>query len=97
MRNHQIAIGFLTSLLCSFPGIMQEFQGKSDPVIKKPINGILPGFKPSLQYVSNKGDHTFVPLNFVAGDVQGLCHGLNAAAIHGYIPYNGVGNHAHFL
>lgn len=37
------------------------------------------------------------PPNFDAGDVRGLCPGLNAAANHGYIPHNGVGTIGDFI
>jgi len=75
---------------------MQEFQESSAPVIEKPVNGILPGFNTSLKYVSNKGDHAFVSLNFNAGDVREPCPGLNAVVNHRYITNDGVRNHTHF-
>ncbi|UJO25087.1 Dothistromin biosynthesis peroxidase dotB [Fulvia fulva] len=37
------------------------------------------------------GDHAYQPANFAAGEIRGLCPGLNALANHGYLPRSGVG------
>jgi hypothetical protein len=56
---------------------------------------IAPGFYPSQQYVSTKGDHTFVPPG--SSDLRGPCRGLNAMANHAYIPHNGVATITQFI
>lgn len=47
------------------------------------------------QYVSNSGDHAFVPPG--AGDQRGPCPGLNAMANHNYLPHNGVATISQFV
>jgi Peroxidase, family 2 len=56
---------------------------------------IAPGFSASEQYVSNTGDHAFVPPG--SGDLRGPCPGLNAMANHAYIPHNGVATITQFI
>jgi hypothetical protein len=55
-----------------------------------------PGFDATAQYISNKGEHAFVPPDFTKGDQRGPCPGLNAMANHGYLPHNGVGSITQF-
>ncbi|KAH8812283.1 hypothetical protein F5884DRAFT_701417 [Xylogone sp. PMI_703] len=47
-------------------------------------------FDPVAQLVDVHGNHEFQPPNFDAGDVRGLCPGLNTLANHNYLPRNGV-------
>lgn len=47
-------------------------------------------FNPEEQLVDVHGDHEFMPPDWEAGDVRGLCPGLNTLANHNYLPRNGV-------
>jgi len=55
----------------------------------------VPGFSASQQYISNTGDHTFVPPG--KNDLRGPCPGLNAMANHNYLPHNGVATISQFV
>ncbi|KAI1356737.1 hypothetical protein F5Y01DRAFT_321125 [Xylaria sp. FL0043] len=59
------------------------------PMAKRQASGVTPPFDAKIQYVSNTGEHAFVPPS--NSDRRGPCPGLNAMANHGYIPHNGVG------
>ncbi|KAI0970363.1 hypothetical protein F4678DRAFT_480584 [Xylaria arbuscula] len=65
------------------------------PFAKRQAAGVTPPFDPQIQYVSNTGDHAFVPPG--GSDQRGPCPGLNAMANHGYIPHNGVATIAEFI
>ncbi|KAI1422637.1 hypothetical protein F5Y12DRAFT_799343 [Xylaria sp. FL1777] len=65
------------------------------PFAKRQAAGITPYFDAKMQYVSNTGDHAFVPPG--GSDQRGPCPGLNAMANHGYIPHNGVGTIEEFI
>ncbi|KAI0532539.1 Chloroperoxidase [Xylaria digitata] len=70
--------------------------GPSDcPFSKRQAAGLTPPFDAKQQYVSNTGNHTFVPPH--DSNRRGPCPGLNAMANHGYIPHNGVGTIADFV
>ncbi|KAG5793944.1 hypothetical protein H9Q69_007008 [Fusarium xylarioides] len=43
------------------------------------------------------GKHEFNPPDFEAGDVRGLCPGLNTLANHGYLPHNGVATFTQYV
>lgn len=47
-------------------------------------------FDPEEQLIDVHGDHEFQPPDWEAGDVRGLCPGLNTLANHNYLPRNGV-------
>ncbi|KAH7157930.1 hypothetical protein B0J13DRAFT_650717 [Dactylonectria estremocensis] len=47
-------------------------------------------FDAEKQLIDVHGDHEFIPPNWEAGDVRGLCPGLNTLANHNYLPRNGV-------
>jgi hypothetical protein len=64
---------------------------------KRQTTFITPGFDAATQYVSNQGDHAFVPPNFAAGDQRGPCPGLNAMANHNYLPHNGIATIQQFI
>lgn len=67
-----------------------EASAKENRAVKR-----TPGFSASQQYVSNTGDHGFIPPG--SGDLRGPCPGLNAMANHGYIPHNGVATISQFI
>lgn len=75
------ALSALISHGTAFPAIMEKLaqdaaaqqntkrQGATDPTTT---------FDAAAQYVSNMGEHAFVPPDFAAGDQRGPCPGLNA-------------------
>ncbi|KAG5818611.1 hypothetical protein H9Q71_001358 [Fusarium xylarioides] len=54
-------------------------------------------FDPKEQLVDVHGKHEFNPPDFEAGDVRGLCPGLNTLANHGYLPHNGVATFTQYV
>lgn len=104
MRQAFISTGLLAFLIrdtVAFPSMIDELVEKEKEKRQNGQGGGFPDlvsyFDPKLQYVSNTGDHAFVPPNFAAGDIRGPCPGLNAMANHGYLPHNGVANHLQFI
>lgn len=62
---------------------------------KRQAPGVKPPFDAKLQFVSNKGQHAFVPPS--SSDRRGPCPGLNAAANHGFISHSGIGSIGDFI
>ncbi|KAJ3533548.1 heme-thiolate peroxidase [Fusarium decemcellulare] len=54
------------------------------------VDKLVIDFNPKEQLIDVHGDHEFQPPNWEAGDVRGLCPGLNTLANHNYLPRNGV-------
>lgn len=105
------ALALCISEVVAFPAAAIEYAAKAerDPAAAAKIQGAIaahranrraPAFNATAQYVSNKGQYTFVPPNAVnteTGDQRGPCPGLNAMANHGYLPHNGVATIQEFI
>ena len=94
-QKELIATAYLVQHAFAFPRVLFEQNGigsvrrRDDPSISgTDVPETIRTFDPTLQYVSNTGDHAWVAPG--PEDLRGPCPGLNAMANHGYIPHNGV-------
>ncbi|KAF4472059.1 oxidase [Fusarium albosuccineum] len=68
------------------PETIRKYASQAPPAISKRAID----FNPKEQLVDVHGDHEFIAPDFEAGEVRGLCPGLNTLANHNYLPRNGV-------
>ncbi|KAH7141990.1 hypothetical protein EDB81DRAFT_723228 [Dactylonectria macrodidyma] len=68
------------------PETIRKYASQAPPALGKRVVD----FDPEKQLINVHGDHEFKPPNWEAGDVRGLCPGLNTLANHNYLPRNGV-------
>ena len=101
-----LALGLAVHQAAAFPAVLSDVMLKAraeaeakgihaEPVQKRQLRGVIPPFDAAEQYVSNTGEHAFVPPS--GDDQRGPCPGLNAMANHGYLPHNGVGTMQDFI
>ncbi|KAJ4130436.1 hypothetical protein NW765_016624 [Fusarium oxysporum] len=75
------------------PELIRKFASQAPPNLGKRVID----FDPKEQLVDVHGKHEFNPPDFEAGDVRGLCPGLNTLANHGYLPHNGVATFTQYV
>ncbi|KAF5254677.1 hypothetical protein FANTH_610 [Fusarium anthophilum] len=75
------------------PELIRKYASQAPPNLGKRVID----FDPKVQLVDVHGEHEFNPPDFEAGDIRGLCPGLNTLANHGYLPHNGVATFTEYV
>ncbi|KAF5555891.1 oxidase [Fusarium mexicanum] len=75
------------------PELIRKYASQAPPNLGKRVID----FDPKEQLVDVHGEHEFNPPDFEAGDIRGLCPGLNTLANHGYLPHNGVATFTEYV
>jgi hypothetical protein len=73
-----LALAFPSSFSSPVPALLLA---NTPSLTDKPIPGVL---------IDVSGIHKWVPPDLQAGDMRGVCPGLNALANHNYLPHNGM-------
>jgi len=98
MKTTSLATLAMAGIANAYPSVMQhlaEQAAASAPHAKRQLPGVNPPFDAAAQYVSNTGEHKFVPPG--PTDQRGPCPGLNAMANHNYMPHNGIATIQQFV
>lgn len=75
------------------PELIRKYASQVPPTLGKRVTD----FDPEKQLVDVHGDHEFIAPDFEAGEVRGLCPGLNTLANHNYLPRNGVATFTQYV
>lgn len=97
MKTTSFATLALAGVANAYPSIMAHLSNAqaAAPNQKRQTPVSIPPFDAASQYVSNQGDHKFVPPS--STDQRGPCPGLNAMANHNYMPHNGIATIEQFI
>ncbi|KAF4973330.1 hypothetical protein FZEAL_9346 [Fusarium zealandicum] len=75
------------------PETIRKYASQAPPALgKREID-----FNPAEQLVDVHGDHEFIAPDWEAGEIRGLCPGLNTLANHNYLPRNGVATWSQYV
>jgi len=98
MKATSFATLAMAGLANAYPSIMAHLSDQAmaaAPNEKRQTPVSIPPFDAASQYVSNQGQHAFVPPG--PTDQRGPCPGLNAMANHNYMPHNGIATIQQFI
>ncbi|KAM0304331.1 hypothetical protein HYE67_002002 [Fusarium culmorum] len=75
------------------PEIIRKYASMAPPALGKRVID----FDPEKQLIDVHGDHEFKAPDWDAGEIRGLCPGLNTLANHNYLPRNGVATFTQYI